>query len=551
MTKKTLVHWLKKTGFVQGLVLVTFVAAVVRFAHVTELPHGLNWDEVAYGYNAISLATTGRDEWGVAWPLFLRSYGEYKPALLSYYLIPWLTLIPNATLAIRLAVATLGVLSCVGTVLLVRRISHRADLALLTGLFLAITPWHIHYSRTVMDPIISFTLLIWGWWAWFAKKTLWQLSGACVLTLAMYSYNPTRVVVPLLTITWFMVYGLSKKQWGKGRIAAVILLLLGSAWIWYQTLWGDGGTRARLVLDAPVTNPTVILDRYLKHFDPAFLFSHKPNTIQSGLGFAGAGYLLLSLAPFILLGILHSFDSTTSTQTKANWWWLAWLLIGPLASSMTVDSPHPGRALDMLPAWQWLAALGLSALFIQLKRHRHSRPYSHQRLFGASLLIATLFAVDLGYYWHTYTTWYPSESEPHFQGYYREAVTFLDSQRAAHQQLFFTNYYDSPLLFVAWYTDTAPIFVQTGERRGYQLSTITTLPRIKMLDHDQRPLCKLLESGTLLMVAPVENLLRLPPVKEFTFTAQPNQIFAPVAFQALSSEHLTPKDSERLRAWCR
>jgi hypothetical protein len=126
------------------------------------IPAGFNWDETAYAYNAFTLLNFGTDEFGVRWPLFLESFGDFKPALLSYWLagVFWLSQ-PTVAVA-RLAMLPISLLGLVGVYLLIQRY-RSAWLALAVVLLIGISPWHIHYSRAVMDPILGFSFFFLGW----------------------------------------------------------------------------------------------------------------------------------------------------------------------------------------------------------------------------------------------------------------------------------------------------------------------------------------------------------------------------------------------------
>jgi hypothetical protein len=66
------------------LIFIVILAAILRFAQITQVPPSLNWDEVSHGYNAYSLIKTGKDEWGVNLPLIFRAYGDYKLPVYIY-----------------------------------------------------------------------------------------------------------------------------------------------------------------------------------------------------------------------------------------------------------------------------------------------------------------------------------------------------------------------------------------------------------------------------------------------------------------------------------
>ena len=75
-----------------GIVVTTAIVVVIflRFWNLGNVPIGLNIDEASYGWDAYSLLKSGHDQWGIPWPLHLKSFGDYKPAALSYTMIPFI-----------------------------------------------------------------------------------------------------------------------------------------------------------------------------------------------------------------------------------------------------------------------------------------------------------------------------------------------------------------------------------------------------------------------------------------------------------------------------
>src|ERR1700689_3486693 len=65
------------------LFLVLFSAAL-RLVNISGNPPGLYQDESAIGYNAYSILKTGKDEYGVSYPLYFESFGDYKLPVYIY-----------------------------------------------------------------------------------------------------------------------------------------------------------------------------------------------------------------------------------------------------------------------------------------------------------------------------------------------------------------------------------------------------------------------------------------------------------------------------------
>jgi len=69
-----------------ALAIVVVVAIATHIARIADLPMGFYPDESSIGWNAWSIATTGHDEHGTAWPLYFRAFGEYKNPVYIYFL---------------------------------------------------------------------------------------------------------------------------------------------------------------------------------------------------------------------------------------------------------------------------------------------------------------------------------------------------------------------------------------------------------------------------------------------------------------------------------
>src|SRR5258708_252135 len=71
---------------------IIFIATLLRLWQLGNMPPSPDWDEVALGYNSYSILHTGKDEFGKLFPVVLRSFDDYKPALYAYLAIPTVAL---------------------------------------------------------------------------------------------------------------------------------------------------------------------------------------------------------------------------------------------------------------------------------------------------------------------------------------------------------------------------------------------------------------------------------------------------------------------------
>src|SRR3990167_7557602 len=144
--------------------VITFIAVFLRLFNLGKTPIALEWDEVALGYDAYSIIQTGRDQFGHFLPINSRSLDDWKPPLYVYSAIPGIFLLGLNDFAVRLPSAVFGSLAVVLVFLLVRELfsSHteKNQLALLSALFLALSPWHLQFSRAAFETNISVTVVI-------------------------------------------------------------------------------------------------------------------------------------------------------------------------------------------------------------------------------------------------------------------------------------------------------------------------------------------------------------------------------------------------------
>ena len=94
-----------------GLLIVFSLGLFLRLFRLDRYPAGFTPDEAAQGYSAYSILKTGKDEWGKPFPLNLRSFGDFKPPLQTYLIIPSVFLLGLNELAVRLPNALIGSLA--------------------------------------------------------------------------------------------------------------------------------------------------------------------------------------------------------------------------------------------------------------------------------------------------------------------------------------------------------------------------------------------------------------------------------------------------------
>ncbi len=158
--------FIKKHLFTIILLLIIFVSIFLRFYRLGMNTPSLTWDEASLGYNAYSMLKTGADEYGAKFPLSFRSFDDYKPPMYVYLTIPSVALFGLNEFAVRLPAAIIGIMAVLIVYFLVKEIllswdkSKRERIALASAFFLAVSPWHLQFSRAAFEGNVGMFFLI-------------------------------------------------------------------------------------------------------------------------------------------------------------------------------------------------------------------------------------------------------------------------------------------------------------------------------------------------------------------------------------------------------
>jgi 4-amino-4-deoxy-L-arabinose transferase-like glycosyltransferase len=195
--------------------LIIFVFSLIfRFWKLGEYPLSLNWDEISHGYNAYSLLNTGKDQWGVSWPIFnFKAYGDYPTALNLYLTIPFIFIFGLNQFSIRLPAAILGLFFTLLIYLMARYLTKNRYLSLIAFGIASFSPWTFFPARGVFQSNLAQLFLVLGIYLFFVSKDRFKflLASSISFGLSMYSYHNTRIVAPLIVMLLLILYKKFKK----------------------------------------------------------------------------------------------------------------------------------------------------------------------------------------------------------------------------------------------------------------------------------------------------------------------------------------------------
>ncbi|MEK6847027.1 MAG: glycosyltransferase family 39 protein, partial [Nanoarchaeota archaeon] len=408
---------------------VVIIAVFFRLFVLPNVPPQATVDEVSIGYNAYSILKTGADEYGTKFPILLRAYDDWRPALYVYLVIPFVALLGLDVLAVRLPSVILSTLSIVTVYFVLKELfrnSKKLSIPEIATFLLAISPWHIYISRLGHEVNASYAFFIFGllFFFRFLNKEKWNLYlSALFFALSFDSYQSTKLVVPLillvLVILYFKRLMVNKRTVIISAVIGFIVALPILATSFDQNalvrLKGTGllttseeylkVERERLEVDrrtgdliGPVfdnskaASARLIAHAYLSHFDPVWLFIN-----EGGEQFKAPtiGLLYLFELPLIFLGFL--FVRNIGLTNKSLIFLLAWGLIAIIPGGISNGYAHPMRTFSLLPLPQIFAAIGFLVFINYFKKYRTA-------VLAGSGIAIFVFAL---WFFHSYFTLVP------------------------------------------------------------------------------------------------------------------------------------------------
>lgn len=470
-----------------SLVWVIFLLAfLLRFLGLGQYPVGLNPDEASFGYDAYSLLTTGKDQWGISWPLSLHSFGDYKLPLYSYLAIPSVAIFGLNEFSTRLPNALFGFLGVVFTYLLVLEFFKNKTFAAVSAFILAISPWHIMLSRGAFEANLSTFFIPFGIWA-FLKGVLtprWLVISAIAFGLNLFSYHSARLVTPLLVAG--LIYMYRDKIFVKKNILAFLIFsffVLGSG----VSMINGGFARGQ---DVGIFNPTdkgesifqrrnegyllglpdqlsrafsnkytFVVDEFIKnyatYFSPQFLFTQGPAERTYGM-IPGIGVFYLVE---VFLFALAVYLLVKKQQLRKFGLIFLWLAIAPIPAALAKGGGFAAnRAALMIPAIQIVSAYGF---FMFWKMNKSSLV----RVCAIAILgISFLFFLE-NYLFHA-----PNASASSMMYGRREMVETLKNIEPQYDTIVVSRALSEPHIYFAFYRSWDPTDYQgqTGDWWRYK-----------------------------------------------------------------------------------
>ncbi len=441
--------------------IIVFFALLVRIFALNSYPPSLNWDEVSHGYNAYSILQTGKDEWGEPFPTIFRAYGDYKLPIYIYLTVLSEAIFGINAFAVRLPSVLAGVATVIFSYLLVKKLFRDEKTALLTSFLVAIEPWSFFLSRVALEANVALFLIVSGvyFFIYGLEKKKWWILSAVLLGLSVWTYNSARIFTPLLVVSLIFIYRkslLNHSQRYTSFLASGIAVLFfvpmflqlinssGQARYGWVRILDEGAiaqieeqrnmstlnpTLTKLIYNRPVYFTTQVVSNYLSHFSPKFLFFEGGSNYQFNV--PGIGLLHLINLPLFYIGIILTLKNIKNKNYQLL---LLWLLLAPLAASLTREAPHTLRNIVFLPLPMLFTSLAVIKLF-------------NKKWLPVYLFVVLIF---FGLYVNKYID-YTRRYSQSWQYGNKEMVEYVKENYHAYDNIIITKNYGEPHEFILFY----------------------------------------------------------------------------------------------------
>ncbi|MCK4851913.1 MAG: glycosyltransferase family 39 protein [Candidatus Omnitrophica bacterium] len=435
---------------------IIFTGCVFRFSFPGAIPNGLFCDEAARGYDAYSILNTLRDHNGDFLPLFTRAFGEFPPSTYTFLAVPAVAIFGLNEFAVRLPAAVAGVLTILAAYWLVKECFNRKT-ALVAALFLAVSPWHIQFSRTAFECILFPLCFVSGVLFFvkaFKREPNYLILSALMFGVSLHTYFAARVFVPLFMTGLVVIF--REFLWEHRKRSLISFIVFMSIFTVLLVFWlSPGGTSRAQAVGLTFDLKRIFLN-YLKYFSPSYLFlSGDANLRHSILNTGQLHFLGLWTIPAGIAGVVLGLKKKTHRI------FLLWLILYPIPAALTTEgAPHAIRSIIGAPLFPVFSAVGCFVL-LGLFRRRIAKAIF---ISGISLI----FLFNVAGYAKSYFYDYPKYSTGWWQHGMREAVEYAENSR--YKNVILSDKFNQGYIFLLFYAEYLPSRYQLGLKQGGKYS---------------------------------------------------------------------------------
>jgi len=463
------------------LVIILFLASFLRLWQLGVVPFGMTHDELGYSYNAYSIAKTGKNVFSEKLPLltWVAKGDAFLPTTM-YLTVPFFFFLPFDATTARLPDALLGIADVFLIYILVFSLFKNKKLALLSAFFLAISPWHLHFSRSGYDInfALFFYLLSVTLFVIEIKKGRPPYFSLLSLLLGIFTYRGMSAMAFPLFLSLFLYAKLIKAK--KHQIIVfvaggfvVFAIFLGvilkvgrenyapestsllkdpkmQQYIDDQSRDAKGPLFLKRIF---LNKPMYLLDRfrenYFETYSPGFLFLHTEGRQTYSIWSRGRIYFADSI--FILAGFLYF----ARMRKKESVLLFFLLLIGGLPVALA-GPPVSARSFFLSSIFPVFSAAGVFFFYDLLKKGKV--------IFMVGILIVYLFLLTS--YLFDYYARYAYQGAEAWGKSFKDVSKLIDENKTKYDKIIWEKVTFGDFIEYSLYSKIEPSDVQKVYKTG-------------------------------------------------------------------------------------
>jgi 4-amino-4-deoxy-L-arabinose transferase-like glycosyltransferase len=430
------------------LTIIIALATFLRFYKLDQIPPSLNWDEVAAGYNAYTIANWGADEYGNKFPIVFRSFGDDKHPIHIYLTALMVKIFGLSDFSTRASSALVGTLGVLAIYFLVKKLLKSELAGIFSALFLAVSPYHLQYSRGLWEANFALFFLLLGLalFYWGIEKMNWMVSLSFIsFGLSFFSYHSAKIVVPPLVL--LLLFTHFKKLISSKKIlitSVIIAIFFGGLIIKDSRILGFARVNQTKFSEDTVKKYGGVLQTYIhnykEYFSYRYLFQIGDQNPRGSIKVIGEFYKIDLVLVLFGIGFL---------VIKKKWEGLmiicSWFVLSPIPGALSQTDPGSTRAIFMIGPIILLSGFGAASLIGILKKN-----WLKTTLVMTILLVLTIEVKNyLGYYFTTY----PKSEAIEWQYGMKQIVTYLKNN-PDYVEVYMDKIRQQPYIFFLYYFKT-------------------------------------------------------------------------------------------------
>jgi 4-amino-4-deoxy-L-arabinose transferase-like glycosyltransferase len=456
---------MSKISFITLSLIIFFSALFLRVYKLDQIPASLNWDEVAAGYNAYTIANWGMDEWGEKFPLVFTSFREDKHPVHIYITSVFVKLFSLNDFVTRLPSALIGSFTVLLMIVLGEIIFNNKIVGLFSGIFLALSPYHLQFSRGLWESNFALSFYVLGlvlFYLGLTKKNWLIPFSFFSFGISFFAYHSAKVLVPptillLIILEFKKLYEEKKYFW----ISVFVILFFTVVTIANPRILGLARIAQNRLPDSTILGQgKIVLTTYVKYFDINYLFVLGDQNPRNSVKVVGEFYKIVG---FLLIPGILAFVKYRSKKILVL---LLWIFLAPLPGAFTgvVDA---NRGIFMVGAVNLVAGAGAYFLLDTAKKTWFK--------IILTLIILSLLGFEFKKYITYYYQYYNKKDAIEWQYGMKDAVLYSQKHRE------FTSVYvdkirQQPYIFFLYYLKTPlPTFLKSVKYDQTQANTFNTV----------------------------------------------------------------------------